>query len=86
MIKHSDKHIFKPKTIYDTIIIKKTCKFWINFEKEYNCSLISIYLHEGMTLKQIGERLGVSAVRIKQIQDKALKKINLLSEFDVLRN
>jgi DNA-directed RNA polymerase specialized sigma subunit len=36
---------------------------------------VSIEKHGQLTLKEAAKRLGVSHVRIKQIQDKALKKI-----------
>ncbi len=54
---------------------KKTCKHWINFDQDLNCSLISIDAHGAMTLDQISKRLGLSIVRIKQIEESALTKI-----------
>jgi hypothetical protein len=51
------------------------CPLWINFEKDCNCINVSIKKHGRLTLQQVGERMGVSHVRIKQIQDKALKKL-----------
>lgn len=53
------------------------CPLWINFKIDLNCSLIAIHKNGEMTLQQCGERLGISHVRVKQIQDKALKKIKL---------
>lgn len=63
---------------------RKNCKYWIKYGEEYNCALISIELNGNMTLQETGDRLGISAVRVKQIQDKTIKKIKFLSEFDVL--
>ena len=63
---------------------KKSCRYWIKYGEEYNCALISIEMNGNMTLQETGERLGISAVRVKQIQDKTLKKIKFLSDFDVL--
>ncbi|MEK9768798.1 MAG: sigma factor-like helix-turn-helix DNA-binding protein [Betaproteobacteria bacterium] len=37
--------------------------------------MISVDKHGTLTLREVAERLGVSYVRIKQIQDKAIKKI-----------
>jgi DNA-directed RNA polymerase specialized sigma subunit len=55
---------------------KKTdCRHYIEYEDEYNCTLVSIYENGPMTLRQVGERIGVSFARIKQIEVKALKKI-----------
>lgn len=52
-----------------------TCRMWINFEKDYNCCLISIYENGAMTLREIGERLNISFARVKQIESKAVAKI-----------
>lgn len=54
---------------------KTDCRLWINFPIEYNCCLISIYENGNMTLRQVGERIGVSFARIKQIETVALKKM-----------
>ena len=53
----------------------KKCEHWINFGEDHNCDLVSIQKHGQMTLRQVGERIGVSYVRIKQIEDAAIKKI-----------
>jgi DNA-directed RNA polymerase sigma subunit (sigma70/sigma32) len=36
---------------------------------------VSIYENGNMTLRQIGERLGISFARVKQIETEALRKI-----------
>ena len=51
------------------------CRMWIDFGEEYNCSLISIYENGCMTLREIGDRLGISFARVKQIESAALQKI-----------
>lgn len=51
------------------------CKYFIDFKEDYNCCLISIYENGGMTLRQIGDRLGISFARVKQIETIALKKM-----------
>jgi len=56
---------------------------WIDFPTEYNCCLISIYENGNMTLREVGERIGVSFARIKQIETAALRKMrknSLLSD------
>jgi DNA-directed RNA polymerase sigma subunit (sigma70/sigma32) len=50
------------------------CRQWINYADDLNCTLIAVDKHGKMTLREVSERLGVSFVRIKQIQDKALLK------------
>ena len=51
------------------------CRHWIDYEEEYNCTLVSVYENGRMTLRQVAERLGVSFARIKQIESKALQKL-----------
>ena len=51
------------------------CRMWINYPAEQNCSLISIHENGNMTLRQVGDRIGVSFARIKQIEVEALKKM-----------
>ena len=61
----------------------KECRLWINYEKDLNCTEIAIKKNGAMTLKQIGERLGISYVRVTQIEKETLnkiEKIDLLKE------
>ena len=53
----------------------KDCREWIDFEEDANCTSIAIAKHGNMTLREIADRLHVSFVRIKQIEDKTLEKI-----------
>ena len=53
----------------------KECRLWIDYPDEYNCSLISIYEHGSMTLRQVAERLGISFARVKQLESRALEKL-----------
>ena len=55
---------------------KKDCRHWLDHESDLNCALIAVEKHGRMTLREISERMGVSFVRIKQIQDAALRKMN----------
>ena len=51
------------------------CRYWIDYPQDTNCTFDTIYRHGNLTLREVAERLGISYVRVKQIQDKALKKI-----------
>ena len=51
------------------------CRQWIDYEEDLNCTLVAVNRHGNMTLREIGKRLSLSFVRIKQIQDKALFKL-----------
>lgn len=61
------------------------CRNWINYEEEYNCVLETISLAEQdgrqLTLRDAAKRLGCSFVRVKQIEDEALNKLNAIKEF-----
>ena len=65
----------------DIACIHEDCKFWIDHKEEFNCCLISIYENGQMTLRQIGDRLGISFARVKQIETKALQKMKKNSLF-----
>lgn len=60
----------------------KECKHWMNFEDDCNCDLVAISKHGSLTLREVGDRLGVSYVRIKQIEDSAIKKIKKSTTLD----
>tara|TARA_R110000824_G_scaffold290358_1_gene478874 strand:- start:119 stop:355 length:237 start_codon:yes stop_codon:yes gene_type:complete len=53
----------------------KDCRMWIEHKDDNNCVMISIEKNGEMTLHQIADRLGISYVRVKQIQDKAISKL-----------
>ena len=52
------------------------CRYWIDYEQDLNCCFVSIDKRGEMDLRTIGDIMGVSFVRIKQIQDKAMSKIH----------
>lgn len=54
---------------------KKDCKHWIAYDEDLNCSLIAIDKNGSMTLDEISKRLGLSLVRIKQIEEAAINKV-----------
>ena len=53
----------------------KECRMWIDYEEDLNCTEIAVKKNGCMTLKEIGYRLGISYVRVTQIEKEALKKI-----------
>jgi len=46
------------------------CRLWINYKEDHNCTLIAIDKHGELSLREVGDRVGVSFVRVKQIEDK----------------
>ena len=65
------------------------CRLWIEYDEDLNCTDIAVAKHGKMTLREISERLGVSFVRIKQIEDglkiKMKKRINNLNRINNCR-
>jgi len=56
----------------------KECRYWVLYPKDVNCIFESINQNGNMTLREIADRLKISFVRVKQIEDIALKKISHL--------
>lgn len=65
------------------------CRLWIDYDEDLNCTDIAVAKHGKMTLREISERIGVSFVRIKQIEDglkiKMKKRINNLNRINNCR-
>lgn len=52
------------------------CRYHVEHQESLNCTFIAIDKNGEMDLRTVGDIMGVSFVRIKQIQDKAIHKIN----------
>ena len=52
-----------------------TSRCWIDFPEDDNCIYSAINKNGQMTLEQVSKRLGVSLVRISQIEKEALNKL-----------
>lgn len=59
----------------DSICNKEDCRLWIKHNEDLNCTLISVKKNGRMGLKEVGERLGISYVRVSQIEKEAFKKL-----------
>ena len=53
------------------------CRNWIDFEEDQNCALISVDNNDKMALRDVAKRLKCSFVRVKQIEEEALEKMNI---------
>ena len=53
-----------------------SCRMWVDYDKDNNCSLIYIYHNGAMTLDEVSKRLKVSLVRVSQIEKEAIKKLS----------
>lgn len=50
------------------------CKNWIDYEDDLNCTNVAA-MNGPMTLDEIGKRLGITLVRVKQIEEEAMDKL-----------
>jgi DNA-directed RNA polymerase sigma subunit (sigma70/sigma32) len=55
---------------------KEDCRCWIDYPEDNNCIYEAIRKHGNMTLDEVSKRLGISLVRVSQIEKKALKKLS----------
>ena len=52
------------------------CRSWLDYDQDLNCIHVAVDKHEeGLTLREIGDRLGISFVRVCQIEKAALGKL-----------
>jgi hypothetical protein len=51
------------------------CDYYLDYEKDLNCTFACVEKNGALTLRETAERLGISYVRVKQIEEKAMKKI-----------
>ena len=54
---------------------EKSCRLWIDYKEDLNCTEIAVQKNDKMILREIGDRLKLTPSRIKQIQNEAIKKI-----------
>jgi len=51
------------------------CRSWMNYEEDLNCAKIAADKHGELTLREVSDRIGLSFVRVKQLEDAAKEKI-----------
>jgi len=61
---------------------EESCRYWIDYKDDLNCTLICAEKNGPLTLREISKRLGVSFVRVKQIEEKAMKKIRQRNSYE----
>jgi DNA-directed RNA polymerase sigma subunit (sigma70/sigma32) len=47
----------------------------MDYKDDLNCSLIAAEDHGPMTLDEVSKRIGLTLVRVKQIEEKAMDKL-----------
>ena len=61
------------------------CKYWIDYEKDLNCTIVCANKNGPLTLRDVADRMGVSYVRIQQIEQRALKKMEKILSMSQLQ-
>ena len=56
---------------------ERDCGMWIDYKEDLNCTLIAAEKNGPMNLREVADRLDISFVRVKQIQDSAMQKLAL---------
>ena len=54
---------------------KTDCRQWMEYEEDLNCCLGAVEKNGNMTLNEVGKRLKISYVRVKQIETEAINKL-----------
>jgi|TARA_R100000005_G_C4945227_1_gene168071 DNA-directed RNA polymerase specialized sigma subunit len=49
---------------------------WIDYPEDKNSVKVAVKKHGAMTLEEVAKRLGISLVRVSQIEKQALKKLS----------
>jgi|TARA_R110000744_G_C19230863_1_gene548154 DNA-directed RNA polymerase sigma subunit (sigma70/sigma32) len=65
---------------------QKECRNWMNYGEDLNCAVVCARKYEnGLSLREVADRMGVSFPRISQIEHAAFKKLGdagVLEDFE----
>jgi predicted XRE-type DNA-binding protein len=53
------------------------CRNWMKYDDDLNCAVVCARKHEnGLSLREVADRMGVSFPRVSQVEHAAFKKLN----------
>jgi len=62
---------------------QEQCRNWMNYEEDLNCAVVCARKNEnGLSLREVADRMGVSFPRISQIEHAAFKKLKEAGVFN----
>ena len=62
---------------------QESCRNWMNFGEDLNCAIVCSRKYEnGLSLREVAERMNVSFPRISQIEHAAFKKLKTAGVFE----
>jgi len=71
--------------VIDAVCPENTCDWYLKSETHYNCTWVACN-YGPFTLEEVGEMMGVTRELIRQIEAKALKKLQHKKRRDQLRD
>ena len=54
---------------------EQDCRMWGDYPADLNCTYEVVAKNNSLSLRDVAKRLGISFVRVKQLEDKALDKL-----------
>jgi len=62
---------------------KTDCRNWMDYEEDLNCAIVCARKFEnGLSLREVADRMGVSFPRVSQIEHAAFKKLGIQKELE----
>ena len=64
---------------------QRECRMHIEFPSDLNCTVIAVKKHGPMTLEEIGETFDLTRERVRQIKEKAIRRLKHTSRSKILK-
>ena len=62
---------------------QSSCRNWMDFSEDLNCAVVCARKNEnGLSLREVADRMGVSSPRVSQIEHAAFNKMNSQGLFE----
>jgi len=85
VIDHVDSGYCLEKDVFNKMLYEQRVKLLTQLTDEKERRILYGRLVEGKTLKEVGKEEGITRERVRQIQNKAIKKLREMDDFEELR-